>query len=107
MDARVRTVELHLTVPFAISRATHTTKRVVLVELREGDRVSRGEGVPDAFFGEDAPTLERAIHDALPLLPADPLAVGWDGKGLYLIAEYDTTPVEDALLTEGPGNKQK
>jgi hypothetical protein len=41
------------------------------------------------------------------LLPADPLAVGWDGKGLYLIAEFDTTPVEEAMLLEGPANKQK
>jgi len=51
VNVTVRTLELHLAVPFAISRATHTTKKVVLVELREGDRVSRGEGVPDAFFG--------------------------------------------------------
>jgi hypothetical protein len=41
------------------------------------------------------------------LLPPDPIVVGWDGKGLYFIAEYDTTPVEDGLLLEGPGNKQK
>jgi hypothetical protein len=41
------------------------------------------------------------------VLPADPLVVGWDGKELWFIAEYDTTPVEDALLTEGPANKQK
>jgi len=46
VNVTVRTVELHLAVPFAISRATHTTKKVVLVELREGDRVSRGEAVP-------------------------------------------------------------
>jgi hypothetical protein len=41
------------------------------------------------------------------ILPADPIVVGWDGKGLYFIAEYDTTPVEDALLLEDPANKQK
>jgi hypothetical protein len=41
------------------------------------------------------------------ILPADPIVVGWDGKGLYFITEYDTTPVEDALLLEGPANKQK
>ena len=73
MNATVRTVELHLAVPFEISRATYTTKRVVLVELREGDRVSRGEGVPDAFFGETAESVERAIRDGLALLPDDPL----------------------------------
>ncbi|TME28221.1 MAG: dipeptide epimerase [Chloroflexi bacterium] len=73
MNATVRTVELHLAVPFEISRATYTTKRVVLVELREGDRVSRGEGVPDAFFGETAESVEQAIRDGLALLPDDPL----------------------------------
>jgi hypothetical protein len=41
------------------------------------------------------------------ILPADPIVVGWDGKDLYFIAEYDTTPVEDALLCEGPANKGK
>jgi L-alanine-DL-glutamate epimerase-like enolase superfamily enzyme len=73
MKTDVRTVELHLAVPFAISRATHTTKRVVLVELREGDRVARGEGVPDAFFGESAESIERDLRSALHLVPDDPL----------------------------------
>jgi hypothetical protein len=50
---------------------------------------------------------ERWSMTQVARVPADPLVVGWDGKGLYLIAEYDTTPVEDALLTEGPANKQK
>ena len=72
MNATVSTVELHLAVPFAISRATHTTKKVVLVELREGGRVSRGEGVPDAFFGETAESVEHAIRDGLALIPEDP-----------------------------------
>ena len=72
MNVTVRTVELHLAVPFAISRATHTTKKVVLVELREGDRVSRGEGVPDAFFGETPESVERDIRDALGALSEDP-----------------------------------
>jgi hypothetical protein len=39
-------------------------------------------------------------------IPADPLVVGWDGEGLYLIAEFDTTPVEEALMLEGPANKR-
>ena len=58
--------------PFAISRATHTTKKVVLVELREGDRVSRGEGVPDAFFGETPESVERDIRSAIDALSEDP-----------------------------------
>lgn len=73
MNATVRTLELHLTVPFAISRATHTTKNVVLVELEEGGLVARGEGVPDAFFGEDVTSVERDVRSAVDLLPADPL----------------------------------
>ena len=58
--------------PFTISRATHTTKKVVLVELREGDRVSRGEGVPDAFFGETPESVERDIRGAVDALSEDP-----------------------------------
>src|SRR3989441_4149979 len=73
MNVTVRTVELHLAVPFAISRATHTTKKVVLVELREGDRVSRGEGVPDAFFGETPEAVERDVRGAIDALSEDPL----------------------------------
>lgn len=75
MNITVRTVELHLAVPFAISRATHTTKKVVLVELTEGDRVSRGEGVPDAFFGETPESVEREIRGAIAALSEDPLDV--------------------------------
>lgn len=73
MNVTVRTVELHLAVPFAISRATHTTKKVVLVELVEGDHVSRGEGVPDAFFGETPESVEREIRGAIEALSEDPL----------------------------------
>jgi hypothetical protein len=40
-------------------------------------------------------------------IPADPLVVGWDGEGLCLIAEFDTTPVEEALMLEGPANKRR
>ena len=68
MKVTIRTIELHLTVPFAISRATHTTKKIVLVELREGDRVSRGEGVPDAFFGETPESVERDVRGAIEVL---------------------------------------
>src|SRR5206468_4020354 len=73
LNITVRTIELHLAVPFTISRATHTTKKVVLIELREGDRVSRGEGVPDAFFGETPETVERDVRAAIDALSEDPL----------------------------------
>jgi L-alanine-DL-glutamate epimerase-like enolase superfamily enzyme len=75
VNVSIRTVELHLAVPFAISRATHTTKRVVLVELTEGERVSRGEGVPDAFFGETPESVEAEIRGAVGALSEDPLDV--------------------------------
>src|SRR5207247_2840968 len=75
MNATVRTVELHLTVPFAISRATLTTKKVVLVEAREGERVSRGEGVPDAFFGGDADAVARAVRESVELIADGPPAL--------------------------------
>src|SRR3989441_2913304 len=73
MNVTVRTLELHLAVPFAISRATHRTKKVVLVEFGEGDRVSRGEGVPDAFFGETPESVERDVRRAIEALSEDPL----------------------------------
>ncbi|HEX9437644.1 MAG TPA: dipeptide epimerase [Candidatus Limnocylindria bacterium] len=68
----VRTVDVHLEVPFQISRAVRTEKRVVLVELDEGGRVSRGEASPDPFFGETTDSLESQVRAALDLVPEDP-----------------------------------
>jgi L-alanine-DL-glutamate epimerase-like enolase superfamily enzyme len=68
----VRTIELHLEVPFQISRSVRTSKRVVLVELEEGGRVSRGEASPDPFFNETTESLESDVRDALALVPEDP-----------------------------------
>ncbi|MBI2772998.1 MAG: dipeptide epimerase [Chloroflexi bacterium] len=72
MKWTVRTVLLHLEVPFAISRHVRTEKRVVIVELEEGGRTSRGEASPDAFFGETTEALEAAVRDAIVLVPGDP-----------------------------------
>ncbi|MGH2378684.1 MAG: dipeptide epimerase [Candidatus Limnocylindria bacterium] len=72
MRTRVRTIDLHLEVPFAISRAVRTEKRVVLVELEEDGRVARGEASPDAFFGETTEALEVAVEAGVALLPEDP-----------------------------------
>lgn len=72
MNVTVRTVDVHLAVPFAISRAVRTEKRVVLVELREGDRVAHGEGSPDPFFGETSESIEADVRGALDILPEDP-----------------------------------
>jgi len=68
----VRIVQLHLEVPFQISRAVRTEKRVVLVELDEGGRIARGEASPDAFFDETTESLERDVRAALELVPEDP-----------------------------------
>ncbi|HEX9268556.1 MAG TPA: dipeptide epimerase [Candidatus Limnocylindria bacterium] len=72
MNVTVRTLDVHLAVPFAISRSVRTEKRVVLVELEERGRVSRGEGSPDPFFGESAESIEADVRSALDLLPEDP-----------------------------------
>ncbi|HVR88513.1 MAG TPA: dipeptide epimerase [Candidatus Limnocylindria bacterium] len=72
MRFTVRTLDVHLAVPFAISRSVRTEKRVVLVELAEGTRVARGEASPDPFFRETAESLEADIRGALDLVPEDP-----------------------------------
>jgi L-alanine-DL-glutamate epimerase-like enolase superfamily enzyme len=72
VNVSVRTLDVHLAVPFAISRAVRTEKRVVLLELQEGSRVARGEASPDPFFGETAESIEADVRGALSLLPDDP-----------------------------------
>lgn len=72
MNTRVYTLDVHLEVPFQISRAVRTHKRVVIVELDEDGRVSRGEGSPDPFFDETSDSIEADVRGALDLLPGDP-----------------------------------
>ena len=72
MNIRVYTLDVHLEVPFQISRAVRTEKRVVIVELDEAGRVSRGEGSPDPFFGETSDSVEAALRGALDVIPEDP-----------------------------------
>jgi L-alanine-DL-glutamate epimerase-like enolase superfamily enzyme len=71
MKFTVRTVDVHLAVPFAISRAVRTEKRVVLVELDDGARVAYGEASADPFFGETTESLEADVRSALDLVPED------------------------------------
>jgi L-alanine-DL-glutamate epimerase-like enolase superfamily enzyme len=75
MKIRVYTLDVHLEVPFQISRAVRTEKRVVIVELDEGGRVSRGEGSPDAFFNETSESIEADVRRSLDLIPEDPADV--------------------------------
>ena len=72
MNVTVYTVDLHLEVPFAISRAVRTEKRVVIVEVADGERIARGEASPDPFFGETSESLERQVRDSVAILPEDP-----------------------------------
>ena len=72
MKFTVRTVDVHLEVPFQISRAVRTEKRVVLVEVDEGGRISRGEASPDPFFKETTESLEADVRASLDLVPEDP-----------------------------------
>ena len=72
MKFTVRTLDVHLEVPFQISRAVRTEKRVVLVELDEGGRFSRGEASPDPFFMETTESLEADVRAAIGLVPEDP-----------------------------------
>lgn len=76
MNVTVRTIDVHLEVPFAISRAVRTEKRLVLVELEEDGRVARGEASPDPYFGDTPESLERDVRAALALLPEDPTDLG-------------------------------
>jgi len=72
MNVRVYTLDVHLEVPFQISRAVRTEKRMVIVELEEEGRVARGEGSPDPFFGETTESIEADVNAAAALLPEDP-----------------------------------
>jgi L-alanine-DL-glutamate epimerase-like enolase superfamily enzyme len=71
----VREVDLHLEVPFTISRHTRTEKRVVVVEEERDGRIARGEASPDQFFGESSDSVRRDVEEATELLPSDPLAL--------------------------------
>jgi len=74
---RVYTLDVHLEVPFQISRAVRTEKRVVIVELDEGGgRVSHGEGSPDPFFKETSESIEADVRSALDIIPDDPSDLG-------------------------------
>ena len=73
MRIDIRTLDVHLTVPFAIARHVRTEKRVVIVEYDDGTIVARGEASADPYFGETTEALEAAVRSAAALLPEDPL----------------------------------
>ena len=75
MTIRIREIDLHLEVPFTISRHTRTEKRVLVVEEERDGYLARGEASPDQFFGESTESVRRDLESALDLLPSDPLAL--------------------------------
>ena len=68
----MRTVDVHLEVPFAISRHVRTEKRVVILEVDDGAIVARGEASADPYFGETSEQLEVDLRAAVTLLPTEP-----------------------------------
>jgi L-alanine-DL-glutamate epimerase-like enolase superfamily enzyme len=65
--------------PFAISRWSYTATHCVQVEVRDGDHVGRGEGVPNRRYAEHAQTALDAIERVRPALEA-----GLDRHGLMM-----------------------
>jgi L-alanine-DL-glutamate epimerase-like enolase superfamily enzyme len=70
MDVRV--LELPLRHAWTISRGTSTSKRNVIVELRHGNLVGRGEAAPNVRYGESAETVTEALQKLAPALEGDP-----------------------------------
>lgn len=70
MDVRV--LELPLRHAWTISRGTSTSKRNVIVELRHGGFVGRGEAAPNVRYGESAETVTEALQKLAPALEGDP-----------------------------------
>jgi L-Ala-D/L-Glu epimerase len=62
-----RRVDLHLTVPFRISRGVQHTSPNAIIELRHDDLIGYGEAAPSEYYGE---TIETVLA-SLPLLSAE------------------------------------
>ena len=72
-----RVLTVHTRHPFAISRGSASTWRVVWVRLEDADGVEGwGEAAPSRFYGETADTVVAALSHLAPLLDAaDPWAI--------------------------------
>jgi len=53
---------------FRISRGSKTEAEVVLVTIRQGTEIGRGEACPSARYGESAERVARQIEEVIPLL---------------------------------------
>jgi L-alanine-DL-glutamate epimerase-like enolase superfamily enzyme len=72
LPLNVRIIELPLRHSWTISRGTSTSKRNVLVELRDGNLVGVGEAAPNVRYGESAETVTEALQKLAPVLDGDP-----------------------------------
>lgn len=68
---------------------------------------ARGLGLFKEIFIVAEPTNGFQINRTAVVAPKqDPLVVGFDGNQLWLIAEFDTTPVEEAMIFSLPDTKE-
>jgi L-Ala-D/L-Glu epimerase len=77
MDLTVRRASWPLKSAFTISRGSKSTADTLIVELRDGDVVGRGECVPYARYGESLDSAEAAI-----LAVRGDILAGMDRKAL-------------------------
>jgi L-alanine-DL-glutamate epimerase-like enolase superfamily enzyme len=110
---QVRTHAWPLKEPFAIARGVRDSARVVIVELRQGQAIGRGEAGGIAYHGETAETMQAQLeavrdaveagchrHDLLPLLPAGGARHALDAALWDLQAKLTATPAWRLAGTE-------
>lgn len=88
------------------SSITATFNGIIPDNIKE--KIKEVKGMFDQLFIIAEPT--GFVKSSTAIVPKGyPLLVGWknDTKTLWLIADFDTTAVEDAMMTEGPANTGK
>jgi L-alanine-DL-glutamate epimerase-like enolase superfamily enzyme len=98
---KARPLDLRLRDPFRIARGVQTVARNVLVEIRHGDRVGRGEAAPSAYYGESQATVLAILPLFQEILGEDPFAVqvAWRGMARAIGGNFAAkAAVETALL---------
>jgi L-alanine-DL-glutamate epimerase-like enolase superfamily enzyme len=104
MSIRAERLPLHS--PFRISRGVKTHAEVVVVDLRDGDRVGRGECVPYARYGETTDSvmaqLQRFADGTVSALPAGAARNAFDCATWDLAAQDGGPPVAVRLGLPAP-----
>jgi L-alanine-DL-glutamate epimerase-like enolase superfamily enzyme len=97
VEMSIRAERLLLHSPFRISRGVKTHAEVVVVELRDGDRLGRGECVPYARYGETVASvltqLQPLVEGGRPDLPAGAARNAFDCATWDLAAQDGGPPV--------------